>query len=188
MLTSLWRKWRASRHGGPQLDVILASADPDAPLAERNLWMVDLSRWLDRPGRPAAPPATRTPDAAPGAVRHPQHARLRYLLQVLENNPDRAAPVAATLRSLVADNDPTSLLCDTGVASHPGFWGEFWERAQARLLPPPPNRGDMFGLFSLIFRRAGDAHWIESLDDDTLARMRALYRHGDGLALSLIHF
>ena len=41
MLTSLWRKWRASGHGGPALDVILAGADPDAPLAQRNLWMVD---------------------------------------------------------------------------------------------------------------------------------------------------
>ncbi|CAB3660911.1 site-specific recombinase [Achromobacter pestifer] len=183
MLTSLWRKWRTARHGGPQLDVILSSANPDAPLAERNLWMVDLCRWLDRPGRPAKPASAdeSTPDPA-DAVQHPQHARLRYLLQVLEHNPDRAAPVAATLRSLVADNDPTSLLCDTGVASHPGFWGEFWDRAQARLLPPPPNRGDMFGLFSLIFRRAGDAQWIESLDDNTLARMRALFRTEDNVA------
>lgn len=179
MFTSLWRRWRAARHGGPQLDTLLSSANPDAPLAERNLWMVDLCRWLDRPGRPADPVS---PAASPDSVRHPQHARLRYVLQVLENNPDRAAPVAATLRSLVADNDPTSLLCDTGVASHPGFWGEFWERAQARLLPPPPNRSDMFGLFSLIFRRAGDARWIETLDDETLARMRALFRIGDGVA------
>lgn len=103
------------------------------------------------------------------------------MLQVLENNPALAAPVAATLRSLVRDNDPTSLLCDTGVASHPGFWGEFWERAQARLLPPPPNRSDMFGLFSLIFRDDHDASWIEALDDDTRARMRRLLRHGDSI-------
>ncbi|MGV2866275.1 hypothetical protein, partial [Achromobacter sp. AGC39] len=54
MLTSLWRKWRAARHGGPQLDVILSSADPGAPLADRNMWMVDLCRWLDRPSPPAA--------------------------------------------------------------------------------------------------------------------------------------
>ena len=105
MLTSLWRKWRASRHGGPQLDSILSNADPQAPLGERNLWMVDLCRWLNRPGHDPAP------DGRP-----PQHARLRYLLQVLENNPGMAGPAAATLRSLLADNDPTSLLCDTGVA------------------------------------------------------------------------
>lgn len=171
MATSLWRKWRAARHGGPQLDTLLASADPDAPLAQRNLWMVDLCRWIDRPARDPAEDG-----------RHPQHARLRYVLQVLENNPALAAPVAATLRSLITDNDPTSLLCDTGVASHPGFWGEFWERAQARLLPPPPNRGDMFGLFSLIFRKAHDAAWIEALDEETRARLRRLLRHGDGLA------
>lgn len=170
MLTSLWRKWRASRHGGPQIDLILSNADPQAPLGERNLWMVDLCRWLNRPGHEPAQDG-----------RHPQHARLRYLLQVLEHNPELADRAAATLRSLLADNDSTSLLCDTGVASHPGFWGEFWERLQARMLPPPPNRGDMFGLFSLIFRRAGDAEWIESLDDATLARMRVLLRLGDGV-------
>lgn len=39
----------------------------------------------------------------------------------------------------------------------------------------------MFGLFSLIFRKADDAAWIESLDDDTRARMRRLLRHGDGI-------
>ena len=96
MATSLWRKWRAARHGGPQLDTLLASADPDAPLAQRNLWMVDLCRWIDRPARDPAEDG-----------RHPQHARLRYVLQVLENNPALAAPVAATLRSLITDNDPT---------------------------------------------------------------------------------
>lgn len=183
MLTSLWRNWRAARHGGPQLDVILASADPAAPLADRNMWMVDLCRWLDRPSPPAAAVADAPRAATLPATHHPQHARLRYVLQVLERDPERAARVAATLRSLVADNDPTSLLCDTGVASHPGFWGEFWDRAQARMLPPPPNRPDMFGLFSLIFRRTGDAAWIESLDDDTLARMRALYRAGEDAAM-----
>ncbi|MEN4922355.1 site-specific recombinase [Achromobacter spanius] len=172
MLTSLWRNWRTSRHDGPQLDVILSNADPQAPLAERNLWMVDLCRWLNRPGQGPAP--------EPG--QDPRHARLRYALQVLERNPALAARVAATLRSLLADNDPTSLLCDTGVASQPGFWGEFWHRVLARLLPPPPNRGDMSGLFTLLFRGAGDAQWIESLDDATLARISELLRLGDGQA------
>lgn len=180
MLTSLWRKWRAARHGGPQLDVILANADPDAPLAERNLWLVDLCRWLDRPGVPAqdTPQAQAAASDAAPSPRYPQHARLRYLLQVLEHTPERAERVAATLRSLMNDNDPTSLLCDTGVAAHPGFWNEFWNRVQTRLLPPPPTRGDMFNLFSQIFRRRGAVEWIEALDDETLARMSAVFRTG----------
>ena len=81
MATSLWRKWRAARHGGPQLDTLLASADPDAPLAQRNLWMVDLCRWIDRPARDPAEDG-----------RHPQHARLRPGAQVGEQvgDPDDA--------------------------------------------------------------------------------------------------
>ena len=166
MLTSLWRNWRASRRGGPQLDAILANADPQAALAERNLWMIDLGRWLNRPG--GGPP--------PQDGQDPRHARLRYLLQVLENNPGVAARTATTVRSVLVDNDPTTLLCDTGVASRPGFWGEFWRRVVTWMLPPPPNRGDLSGLFTLLFRRAGDARWIESLDDETLARVSALMR------------
>ncbi|WP_312999359.1 site-specific recombinase, partial [Achromobacter animicus] len=166
MLTSLWRNWRTWRRGGSQLDVILSNADPQAPLAERNLWLVDLGRWLNRPdGEPAHEEG-----------RDPRHARLRYLLQVLERNPTVAARTAATLRSVLADNDPTALLCDTGVASRPGFWGEFWRRIVAWMLPPTVNQGDMSGLFTLLFRRAGDAQWIASLDDETLARVRALLR------------
>ncbi|WP_313623819.1 site-specific recombinase [Achromobacter sp.] len=172
MLTSFWRNWRAMRRGGPQLDELLSNADPQAPLGERNLWLVDLRRWLSRPGL----------DPARTEERDPRHARLRYLLQVLKRNPALAARVAATVRSLLADNDPTALLCDTGVASRPGFWGEFWRRAVARLLPPPPNRGDMSGLFTLMFRHAGDAQWVESLDDATLARIRELLGLGDGAA------
>ncbi len=192
MLPSLWRKWRASRRGESQLDVILSNADPRAPLADRNLWLVDLYRWLSRPGRaPGGEPGGELDHAlghepgdgpAPEDRRDPRHARLRYVLQVLENNPPLAARAAATLRSLLADNDRTSLLCDTGVASQPGFWGELWHRVQARLLPPPPNRGDMSGLFTLIFRRAGDAQWIESLDDATLTRIRVLASLGEGMA------
>ncbi|CAB3840083.1 site-specific recombinase [Achromobacter animicus] len=166
MLTSLWRNWRTWRRGGSQLDVILSNADPQAPLAERNLWLVDLGRWLNRPdGEPAREDG-----------RDPRHARLRYLLQVLERNPAVAARTAATLRSVLVDNDPTALLCDTGVASRPGFWGELWRRVVAWMLPPTVNQGDMSGLFTLLFRRAGDAQWIESLDDETLARVRTLLR------------
>ncbi len=184
MFTSLWRNWRASRRAGLQLDLILANADPQAPLADRNLWLADVFGWLNRSGQRPPRQDESNDEDQDGDGNDPRHARLRYLLQVLENNPEVAGRAAATLRSVLADNDATALLCDTGVASRPGFWGEFWRRVVAWMLPPPPNRGDMAGLFTRVFRRPDYAAWMESLDDATLARIRALMRRDGGDASS----
>ncbi|MFU1914786.1 site-specific recombinase [Bordetella avium] len=163
-----WQRWKASRTAGQQLDSLLAAARPDAELVDRNLWAIELSHWVRR---------GRAPDGSQGI--HPQHARLRYLLHVLDRQPETRERFARTLRSILTDNDPTSLFCDTGVASHPGFWGEVWERLQARFVPPAPNRSDMFALFSLVFTEPTDADWLRDMDDDTLRRLQELLQLPD---------
>ncbi|WP_020201429.1 site-specific recombinase [Cupriavidus sp. WS] len=175
MFRSLFRKWRESRNASLQLDAILAAADPEAPLADRNGWLIELGYWIRRDGLPGAEGVA----ADNSRKSRREHVRLRYLLQVLGRNPEMAARVARTVRSLVRDNDPTALLCDTGVASHPGFWGEMLDRLQARVLPPPPNRGDLAGLFALLFIDDNDADWVESLDADLLERLAAMLRAGE---------
>ncbi|WP_454731241.1 MULTISPECIES: site-specific recombinase [Cupriavidus] len=175
MFRSLFRKWRESRNASLQLDAILAAADPEAPLADRNGWLIELGYWIRRDGLPGAEGVV----ADNSRKSRREHVRLRYLLQVLGRNPEMAARVARTVRSLVRDNDPTALLCDTGVASHPGFWGEMLDRLQARVLPPPPNRGDLAGLFALLFIDDNDADWVESLDADLLERLAAMLRAGE---------
>ncbi|WP_454720704.1 MULTISPECIES: site-specific recombinase [Cupriavidus] len=175
MFRSLFRKWRESRNASLQLDAILAAADPEAPLADRNGWLIELGYWIRRDGLPGT-------EGVPADKSRREHVRLRYLLQVLGRNPEMAARVARTVRSLVRDNDPTALLCDTGVASHPGFWGEMLDRLQARFLPPPPNRGDLAGLFALLFIDDNDADWVESLDADLRERLAAMLRVGDAPA------
>jgi len=178
MFRSLFRKWRESRNASLQLDAILAAADPEAPLADRNGWLIELGYWIRRDGLPGAEGVA----ADNSRKSRREHVRLRYLLQVLGRNPEMAARVARTVRSLVRDNDPTALLCDTGVASHPGFWGEMLDRLQARVLPPPPNRGDLAGLFALLFIDDNDADWVESLDADLLERLAAMLRAGEAPA------
>ncbi|MGO4411680.1 site-specific recombinase [Cupriavidus sp. KB_39] len=177
-----WRKWRESRNASLQLDAILASANPDALLADRNAWLVELGYWLRRDGSLAVDPDPDThPDQANAPARsYPAHVRLRYLLQVLARHPDWADRFARTIRSIVRDNDPTSLFCDTGVASHPGFWGEMVDRLQARFLPPPPNRNDMAGLFALVFADEADADWVDGLDADLIERIASALQSGAG--------
>ncbi len=166
-MRSLFRKWRESRSASLQLDAILAAADPDAPLAERNAWLVELGYWLRRDGNPGV---EQDGDAS-AARRYPAHVRLRYLLQVLARHPEWSDSFARTVRAIVRDNDPTALFCDTGVASHPGIWGEMVDRLQARFLPPPPNRSDMAALFALLFVDDNDAEWVEALDNELVERL-----------------
>ncbi|KJK23587.1 recombinase [Burkholderiaceae bacterium 16] len=172
MFRSLFRKWRESRNASLQLDAILAAADPEAPLADRNSWLIELGYWIRRDGLPGA-------EGMAADKSRREHVRLRYLLQVLGRNPEVAGRFASMVRSLVRDNDPTTLLCDTGVASHPGFWSEVLDRLQARVLPPPPNRGDLAGLFALLFIDGNDADWVEALDGELLERLTAVLRADD---------
>ena len=61
------------------LTALLNAADPDASLAERNLWLVRLLEWLRQAPREEASGGT------PLAV-----VRLKHLLNVLERHPEHA--------------------------------------------------------------------------------------------------
>ena len=177
MLRTLFRKWRESRNASLQLDAILTAADPDAPLADRNRWLIELGFWIRRDGM-AGVEVDGGEGPGRGSRSFREHVRMRYLVQVLERHPDWAERFGATVRSIVRDNDPTALFCDTGVASHPGFVSEMVHRLQARFLPPPPNRSDMAALFALLFVGQHDAEWVEALDDELLARLARVLRAG----------
>jgi site-specific recombinase len=180
-LTTLWKKWRASRNAGQQLDALLANADADAPYAERSEWLIELAHWIHRSGRlesaeAAAPQASSAdPDADSAPHRAPpQHARVRYLLHVLDRNPAWKANVGAMLRKLLHESDSISLLCDAGMPVHSGLVGALVGRLQAQLIPPAPNRRDLAALVTLMFPAAHDPEWIATLPPALLARLRLL--------------
>ncbi|WP_087722962.1 site-specific recombinase [Pandoraea sp. PE-S2T-3] len=173
-LTSYWRKWRASRHAGHQLDELLAHADPTAPLAVRNQWLIELAHWVQKRGSLA-----NEARAEGEAARYRPHTRLRYLLQMLDRNPAWRLPVARTLRSVINDSDAISLLCDTGMPVRPGFWGALAERIEKALIPPPPTRRDLSALCSLMFPDGDAADWIGDMPPALLADLIALLHFGE---------
>ncbi|WP_186024065.1 site-specific recombinase [Burkholderia gladioli] len=179
-LTTLLKKWRASRSASHQLDALLATADANAPHAERSEWLIELAHWLRREGSVQPPAAERA--AAEGAAPEPPrgftaHARLRYVLHVLDRNPAWKANVARMLRALLRESDGISLLCDAGMPVHSGFFGALFERIDASLIPPAPNRRELAALFTLMFPAPSDAAWIDALPEDLLARLQALFAY-----------
>jgi site-specific recombinase len=170
-LKRLNRKWRASRDGGHQLDALLAIADRTAPYAERSEWLIELAHWIRR-GRVVQSGATAE-DTASHSI--PAHTRIRYLLHVLDRNPVWKANVAGILRALLRESDGLSLLCDAGMPVHSGFFGALFERLEAALIPPAPNRRDLTAIVTLMFSSERDAEWIGALPTDLLIRIHALF-------------
>jgi site-specific recombinase len=149
------------------VDWVVGGARADAPLAERTAWLEHLSAWVRSgvdSGVGSATPATR----------------LRFLLQVLERNPERQAEIARLLRDTLREMDAVALLCETGLPRAHAFLHELFERIAAKVFPavPPPN--DLAALFRRLFPRESDGDWIAALPPATLAGIASLIASDDG--------
>jgi site-specific recombinase len=169
-ITRFWRKWRDALRTGRQIDALLAHADPRAELAVRNEWLVEVSHWLHREG-----PITRDAQQPDQAPKYPPHVRLRYLLQLLDRNPEWKVRVALTLQGIVREMDAMALLCDSGMPAHSGFTGALIERLQDSLIPIAPNSRDLSNLFTLMFPSADDAQWVAALPRELLEKLSELF-------------
>ncbi len=145
---------------------ILDRLDPDASLAERHLWAVELIDWIR--GRGATPQA---------AV-----SRVQLLIDALDAQPDKRALLRAWWTRLVATVDFTALLADYGFAPRTAFMSELAERLRRKLLPVSPETIDAGELFALLLSDPRDVHWIAALDDTQLARLGALFAIEDPAA------
>lgn len=162
----LWARWKESRDASQALDTLLHVPDDTADLADRNRWVIELAYWLRRTEK-----STKNKSAAISES-HPEHARLRSFLKILEQRSDVKLKIAKLIRSILRDNDALSLFCDAGVATKPSFWGEITERLRNHLIAPPPNKPELTILFSLGFVGPHDASWVHDLDDELL---RSIY-------------
>lgn len=138
---------------------LLDSLDPQAPLAERHLWLISLLAWV-RGGRSSSPQAAAS--------------RLTLLLDALDARPEMAQRLRQWWRVLAETVDIAALLADFGFGTRMAFVSELGERLRQKLLPATPETSDSAELFALAVPRAEDAAWIQALDEDTLRRIAAL--------------
>ena len=171
MLLNVFARWRASRDASHQLDALLAQADASAPLVARNEWLMELGFWLRSRSNVAPDADTDSP--------YSEITRLRFLLQVLDRNPELATRFGETIRSVLRDNDARSLFVDTGMSARPGLASELVARMYAKALPLAPNRAELSVLFSLLFVSMRDARWVGALDETLVARLLAHVRDAE---------
>ncbi|WP_422010422.1 site-specific recombinase [Roseateles sp.] len=145
------------------LTALLNAADPQAVLAERNLWLVRLLEWLRHAPRDEA-------SSRPLPV-----VRLKHLLNVLERHPDHARAFADVIAGVWNDVDAVALFAEVGFAPRMALWHEFLGRLRRRLLPATADTRDLAALFELLFGDENDEDWIAAIDDELLGRLRLLF-------------
>jgi site-specific recombinase len=146
------------------LTALLNAADPQAALAERNLWLVRLLEWLRHAPREESAPGTPRP-----------LVRLKHLLNVLERHPEHGLAFAEVIAGVWNDVDAVSLFAEVGFAPRMALWGEFLGRLRRRLLPHTTDTRDLAALFELLFGDETDEDWIAGIDDELLGRLSLLF-------------
>ena len=152
-----WRKEKPNR-----LQELLAQLNPDAPLAERNLWFIDVMAWI-----------RGSQNSVEAAI-----ARVGLLLDTIEANPATREKLQAWWAQLLQSVDLTALLADFGFAPRTSFFNELGERLRWKLLPSTPETIDATVLFSLALHTPFDAQWLKALDKPLLERIATLLSPG----------
>jgi site-specific recombinase len=152
---------------GWDLTALINAADPQAPRAQRHLWLVRLVEWL------------RHGDVADTEGKTPRPVlRLRHLLGVLERHPEPRAQVVALLGRFWHETDLAALFADFGFTVRPDLWGEIGERLRLSFLPATPDTDDLSTLCELLFTDDGDPAWLGAIDETTLAGLATLLADG----------
>jgi site-specific recombinase len=146
------------------LTALLNAADPQAALAERNLWLVRLLEWLRHAPRDEAAAGTPRPIV-----------RLKHLLNVLERHPEHAYAFSSVIAGVWNDVDAVSLFAEVGFAPRMALWHEFLARLRRRVLPHTTDTRDLAALFELLFGDEADEDWIAAIDDELLGRLSLLF-------------
>lgn len=140
------------------LRLLLDALDPEAPLAERHLWLMAVLDWVR------------------GEAREPADsvARVRRLLDAAEADPAWRARWLAWWERFNGQVDVTPLLADHGFAPRTAFASELGHRLRRKWLPGTPETTDLGELFGLLFPHPFDVRWLQALDQATLVRLREL--------------
>ena len=150
---------------------ILAALQPQADLAHRHLWLIDLLDWV-RGKR----------DSVPGAV-----ARFQLFLDAVQARPELQARLQAWWARLIDTVDITTLLADFGFAPRTALVSELAVRLRTQWLPGTPETIDASELFVLALPHEFDAQWVSALDETQLNRLAALLAPAEGTGISPWH-
>lgn len=144
------------------LAYIFAQARPEASLAERIEWIASLVEWIRASNEGQTNPSTR----------------VRFILQLLERQPEWKQKAARLIRSVLRETRHVRLYSEVGLPSRSTFNGEFRRRLSNVFLPAYEDPQNLVGAVARVFNEADDNVWVSNLPEDLLTEVFKWLRLG----------
>lgn len=153
----------------PELDQVLNEAKRCSNFIERADWLILLFDWIRK--------GTVSQDAGKDPRRLPV-IRLKFLLTILDRNPEWKESFVKNIRTLFFEVEATNCLTDVGLGNQAGFLQELGERLVGKILPSTPLKGDFSSLLAELFPDESDIAWLELVDDELFEKFVTLLKNG----------
>ena len=137
---------------------LLAELNPQADLAARHVWLIELFEWL------------RGDEVSPEA----SLSRLQTFIDAVHAQPEVGARLKAWWQVLLQTVDVTTLLADFGFAPRTAFVSELANRLRRKILPGTPETIDAAELFALVAPTRFDARWLGAIPETQIDQVVAL--------------
>jgi site-specific recombinase len=161
-----WRRGaKAIESEAPELDALLRRESAITGFSDRVEWLRDALRWIEKD--------LAAPDDEQGIAR--SHARVRFLLQLVERRTDAGARLQASLAGLLADVDVEQMAAAGGIPRRGGFIKETYERLIALVLPASDYQHDAASLAAALLGKPSTLAWLERLPEVDAARLARLF-------------
>lgn len=165
-LISIFKKYKqyeVDENKKISLDLILAEVKPNSSLEKRIEWLQKLIKWIR---------AIEIFEIEPEKI---PVAKIKYLLMVLDRNPETKKNVQLTLTLTLQELSSIEFFCEVGLPSQIGLIGELIDKLTAKILPKKPIGHQLSELMTNLFPDQEDVLWLKSIDEDTLEKLSELF-------------
>ncbi len=163
---NLRQRWITFATGRADLSYILGKADPKVSLAERIYWLEQLIGWIR-----SSTQVAHGFDTDSGQL---HSVRIKFLVQLLDRQPEWKSKVGATIRSILIESSGVSLFSQIGLSQETGFLGEGLRRLSKKFLPDAPRESDLSQVFARVFTSPSDVHWVKNISTDLAQHIFAI--------------
>jgi site-specific recombinase len=151
-----------------ELHALLTSAQPQASLVKRMAWMEELAGWLQAPGATPSRRGRLAPVESPGS------ARLRLLLEALDEFPAWCEDLRGVVASVLAETSMLKLFTEPGLSAGRGLLEDALARLGQRLVPHAPDERDLAPLVWHLFPGDKGQAWLDELSEEHVVALCSL--------------